>query len=769
MLRTESFSGRRTLTIPIEGMSCASCVARIEQGLGAMPGVARASVNLATEQATVEFLPNLTDLGGIQGTIRSLGYVPGSGTESALASPSPPTSETDHLREAERTLQKRFWIAAALTLPLMVLAMSEHLGLPLSRPVSFWVQLVLATPVQCWAGWPFYRGALAMARHRTTDMNTLVAIGTSAAYGYSVVATSAPALLRAADVTPAVYFDTSAAIITLILFGRLMESRAKGRASEAIRKLAGLRAKTARILGDGLEQDISVEELRTGALILIRPGEKVPVDGIVRRGTSAIDESMLTGESLPVDKHPGDLVIGATLNQTGSLTVEATKVGKETALARIISIVEEAQAAKPRLARLADRIAAYFVPGVIGIAAATFLFWLVLGPPPALAHALINFVAVLVVASPCALGLATPTSVMVGIGKGAELGVLIRSGEALERAQHLTTIVLDKTGTLTKGLPEVGAVVPLAEGWTEDQVLALAATTERHSEHPVGAAIVRYARSRELTLDAPTEFEAVPGKGIRATVGPLTVYLGNAPLMEAAQVPLTPEAHQAADQLASAGMTPMYLGIRSQGTSAEQQDLRGQILGLLAVVDRLKDNAREAVAALQRLGLDVLMLTGDNQRTAHAIANQLKINRVLAEVLPHRKAQEILRLQETGGVVAMVGDGINDAPALAQADVGIAIGTGTDIAMAAADVTLIRGDLPQIASAIALSRATTRNIKQNLFSAFVYNVLLIPAAAVGLLNPILAAGAMALSSVSVVGNALRLRRFKAPLPAEVRR
>ncbi|MGH7165767.1 MAG: HAD-IC family P-type ATPase, partial [Nitrospiraceae bacterium] len=438
----------QSLTIPIEGMSCASCVAKIEHGLSGLEGVVRASVNLATEQATVNYLPGITGPAAIQDRIRSLGYTPVSPTTPSgqpACEAETPAVRDERKQAAYRSLRIRFWVAAALTLPVVVLGMSDHLGLPLSQPVSFWVQLLLATPVQFWAGWQFYKGALAVARHGSTDMNTLIALGTSAAYLYSVVATLAPGLLAAGGATPAVYFDTSASIITLILFGRLMETRAKGRTSEAIRRLAGLQPREARVIREGREQDIPIEEVRVGDLIIVRPGEKVPVDGIVRQGTSAVDESMITGESLPVDKQPGDRVIGATLNRVGSLRVEATQVGRDTALARIIRLVEEAQAAKPPLAKLADRIAAYFVPAVIGIATLTFALWLSVGPPPALTHALINCVAVLIIACPCALGLATPTSIMVGIGKGAEHGVLIRGGDALERAQYLTTVVLDKT------------------------------------------------------------------------------------------------------------------------------------------------------------------------------------------------------------------------------------------------------------------------------------------------------------------------------------
>ena len=756
----------QTVTIPIEGMSCASCVAKIEQGLGTVPGVTRASVNLATERATVEYRSDVVGPVRLHQTIRDLGYTPvvptpAEGPEQPVAFER--AERTDQAEErkqaAYRELKRRCIIAGSLAALVMLLGMSEHLGLPLSRSASFWLQLLLATPVQFWAGWQFYRGAFAAARHGTTDMNTLIAVGTSAAYLYSVAATLAPEFFAASGLTPDVYFDTSAAIVTLILFGRLMEARAKGRASDAIRKLAGLQPRRARVIRDGREDDIAIEHVQVGDLVVVRPGEKVPVDGIVRHGASALDESMITGESLPVDKQPGDLVIGATLNRTGSLRIEATGVGRDTALARIIRIVEEAQAAKPPLARLADRIASYFVPAVIGVAALTFALWLLFGPPPAMTHALLNFVAVLIIACPCALGLATPTSIMVGIGKGAEHGVLLRGGDALERAHRLTTIVLDKTGTLTKGEPSVRTVRPLAEDWTVERIVALAASAERGSEHPVGEAIVRHARDLGLTLEDAAQFTAIAGHGIRATVSAQHVYLGNLRLMETAGVAIDPAAARAMDQLSSAGLTPMCLAV-GRTTQPGGSEEKPRLIGLLAVADTLKDHAGEAVAAMHRLGLDVVMLTGDNPRTAKAIADQVAIDLVLADVLPERKAREIARLQEAGKVVAMVGDGINDAPALAQADVGIAIGTGTDVAMEAADVTLVSGDLRAVVTAIALSRATTRNIKQNLFAAFIYNVLLIPAAALGLLSPIWAAAAMGLSSVSVVSNALRLRKFR---------
>jgi Cu+-exporting ATPase len=587
-------------------------------------------------------------------------------------------------------------------------------------------------------------------------MNTLIAVGTSAAYLYSAAVTIAPGLVAGAGVEPAVYFDTSAAIITLILFGRLMEARAKGRASEAIRTLAGLQPQQARVVRNGRELDLAIADVKIGDLLIIRPGERIPVDGIVRQGASSVNEAMLTGESLPVDKQAGDTVVGGTVTQTGSLRVEATKVGRDTVLARIIQIVEEAQSTKPPLAKLADRVASYFVPAVILIAMATFAGWLIAGPPPVLTHAIINFVAVLIIACPCALGLATPTSIMVGIGKGAENGILIRRGDALERARALTTVVFDKTGTLTRGEPSVTAVMPLADGWTAERVLAVAASAERPSEHPVAQAVVRHARAQKAELEEPSDFTALPGHGIRAVLpaSGLAVMVGNLRLMESCGVPVPAEAEQAASGLSENGFTPMYLAAKPTSGAWTTS-----VVGLIAVADTLADHAREAVDLLKAMRLRVVMLTGDTPRTAKAIAAQAGISDVIAEVLPEQKAREVKRLQEAGQVVAMVGDGINDAPALAQADVGIALGTGTDVAMEAADVTLVRHDLRAVPAAIGLSRATVRNIKQNLFAAFLYNVLLIPAAALGYLNPIWAAAAMALSSVSVVGNALRLRRF----------
>jgi Cu+-exporting ATPase len=585
-------------------------------------------------------------------------------------------------------------------------------------------------------------------------MNTLIAVGTSAAYIYSITATFFPSVFEVKGYEAHVYFDTAAAIIVLILLGRLLEARARGHTSEAIKKLIGLQAKTARVVRDGAEVDVPIEDVEVGDVIVVRPGEKIPVDGVIKEGYSSVDESMITGESIPAEKNAGDTVIGATINKTGSFKFEAAKVGRDTMLSQIINMVQEAQGSKPPIARLADLIAAYFVPTVIGIATLTFIIWFFFGPEPALTYAVLNFIAVLIIACPCALGLATPTSIMVGTGKGAENGILIRGGESLETAHKINAIVFDKTGTLTKGEPEVTDILA-GEGSTERDIVFYAASSEKGSEHPLGEAIVKRAAEMGVSLEDPKDFKAVPGHGIKAQVGGKGVLLGNEALMRDESVSLD-NLGEKAEVLALEGKTPMFVAID------------GKAAGIISVADTLKEGSTDAVKRLHDLGIEVVMLTGDNKRTGEAIAREVGIDRVLAEVLPDQKAEEVKKLQAEGKVVAMVGDGINDAPALAQADVGIAIGTGTDVAMEASDITLIKGELNGVVTAIQLSKATLRNIKQNLFWAFAYNTILIPVAAGVLypvwgilLSPIFAAFAMGMSSVTVVTNALRLRKFRA--------
>lgn len=740
----------RKVQISIRGMSCASCVEKVEHALQGVDGVLNASVNLASERAAVEIVAS-TPLADLRRAVREAGYealeVEGEAAE-------------DYEREARRreiqALRRKLIVGTLLSVPILWGSL-HHMGLhQLWVPdiLKNWhVQLLLATPVQFWVGWQFYRGAWAMARRRTTDMNTLIAVGTTAAYGYSVVATFFPQAFRAGGLSPQVFYETSAIIIVLILLGRFLEARAKGQTSEAIRKLIGLQAKTARVLRDDREIDIPVDEVEVGDLVVVRPGEKVPVDGIIQDGRSALDESMLTGESMPVEKTPGDQVIGATINKTGAFTFKAAKVGRDTVLAQIIRLVQEAQGSKAPIQRLADKVASYFVPAVMVIAALTFVAWLIFGPQPSLTYGLVTFVAVLIIACPCALGLATPTAIMVGTGRGAEQGVLIKGGEALEIAHRINTVVLDKTGTLTRGQPSVTDIAPL-NGFSEADVLRLAGSAEWGSEHPLGEAIVRRATERGIDLARPEQFEAVPGRGIVATVGGRRVLVGS-PLLLADRSVSMDGAQDVGLRLAREGKTPMYVAVENEAA------------GVVAVADTLKPNSREVVHALRRMGLDVIMLTGDNRVTAEAIARQVGIDHYLAEVLPEHKTDEIKKLQAASKRVAMVGDGINDAPALAQADLGIAIGAGTDVAIESADIVLIGEDLRGILTSIALSRQTMRTIKQNLFWAFFYNVVLIPLAAGVLypffgilLNPMLAALAMAFSSVSVVSNSLRLRWFK---------
>ncbi len=742
----------------------------LEGHLTSLAGVAGANFNLATMEVSVEYLPGATGAGTIRRAIEEFGYrvreIGAAGGETDAAA-----QETE-ARDAEyRELRLKFIVAALLSAPVLVFAMSHGRVGFLNFPGVNWLQLALATPVVFYSGAQFYRGAWAAFRHRAADMNTLIAVGTGAAYLYSAAATVAPNFFAAAagasdpmagmagaagtTMVP-VYFEAASVIIALVILGRMLESRAKGRTGDAIRRLVGLQARTARVVRDGRETDIAVEEVVAGDIVIVRPGEKIPVDGEVTEGASAVDESMLTGESLPVEKSAGDEVFGATLNKTGSFRFRATKVGKDTALQQIVKLVGDAQGSKAPIARVADVISGIFTPVVICVAVATFVVWFVAAPPGArFATALVNFVAVLIIACPCALGLATPTAIMVGTGRGAENGVLIKGGEALETAHKLQIIVLDKTGTITEGRPALTDVA--AADWiAEDDLLRLAASAERVSEHPLGEAIVRGAEARGLALAEVSGFNAVAGHGIEAEIEGRRLLLGNARLMRERGVAL--EGFETrAEELSAQGKTPMYAAVD------------GRLAGLVAVADRVKAGSKEAVAALKGMGLEVVMMTGDNRRTAEAVAAEVGITRVLAEVLPAGKADEIKRLQrEEKRVVGMVGDGINDAPALAQADVGVSIGTGTDVAIEASDITLIRGDLQGVVTSVALARATMRVIRQNLFWAFVYNVLGIPVAAgllyplTGwLLSPVIASAAMSLSSVSVVANSLRLRRFRA--------
>ncbi len=739
------------LTISVGGMTCAACVNRVEKTLRVLPGVAKANVNFATERATVIFDGDRADRGDFRKAIEDLGY-----EVRGFEGESPVDREAEARRQEIHRLKQKFLFSAIMTGIIMLGSMPDWFPWVPRLLQEYRVLFILATPVQFWAGWQFYRGFWAATKHRTSDMNTLIAVGTTAAYAYSTVIAFFPGTFHAAGDHLGVYFDTSAMIIALILLGKFLEAVAKGHTSEAIKRLMGLRPKTARVVREGREADIPVEEVRHGDLVLVRPGEKIPVDGIVREGHSAVDESMLTGESLPVEKNPDSEVMGATLNKTGSFVFEATKVGRETALAQIIRLVEEAQGSKAPIQRLADKVAGIFVPVVIVIAAATFTIWFFFGPKPTFTLALLNFVAVLIIACPCAMGLATPTAIMVGTGRGAENGILIKSGESLELIHRISAIVFDKTGTLTQGKPVVTDIVA-HNGFRNDQILRWSASIEKSSEHPLGEAIVNAAKEKGIPFVPLENFEALPGHGVRAKIEGKDFLLGNLRWIEENGIALS-GLRQEAERLAGEGKTPMILS------------REGMAAGVLAVADTLKPHSQETVKALHRMGLEVLMITGDNEAAARAIASEIGIDRVLAEVLPWQKSEQVKKLQNEGKVVAMVGDGINDAPALAQADIGIAIGTGTDVAMESADITLITGDLRAVITAIQLSRRTIRTIKQNLFWAFFYNVLGIPVAA-GilypfwgiLLNPMFASAAMAFSSVSVVTNSLRLRRFKAKI------
>lgn len=769
--------------LQIDGMSCAACAAAIERRLATKAGVASAHVNFATRVATVRYDPSVVEPAALAAVVDSLGYkatIPKAKPASAegLGAIHEHVGDADGLaaHSADRALLRRTVVGAALALPVLVIAMSHGRIEAFNTPWINWLQLALTTPVMVWCGGRFFRSAWRGLRHRSANMDTLVALGTGAAYAYSAAATVWPSFfaggsLGAAhslhsgasgmgsggEAVPPVYYEAAAVIVVLILFGKYLEARATGRTTAAIRRLIGLQPRTARVVRDGVEQDVPIEQVTIGDLLLVRPGEKIPTDGTVESGESTVDESMLTGESVPVEKRSGDTVYGATMNTTGAIRLVVTRIGADTALQQIVRLVREAQGSKAPIARLADTVSGIFVPIVIVIALVTFVvWWFASAADIRLSMALLTSVSVLIIACPCALGLATPTAIMVGTGRGAEQGILIRDGGALETAHKLTAVAIDKTGTITCGKPEVTDVLTLTDGSINaDELLRLAASAERNSEHPLAAAIVRMAVERGVSLAEPEAFRAVVGHGVEATVGGRRLLVGKAALLEQRGVMLA-MADDAA-RLATLGRTPMFVAID------------GREAGIVAVADVVRPESAEAVAAMRALGLHVVMLTGDNRRTAEAVAAEVGIDHVLAEVLPGDKAGAVRSLQRQGYMVGMVGDGINDAPALAQADVGLALGTGTDIAMESADITLMRADLRAVPRAIALSHATIRTIRQNLFWAFVYNVTGIPIAAgvlypmtEWLLSPVIASAAMAFSSVSVVLNSLRLRRAVLP-------
>ncbi|MCU0527340.1 MAG: heavy metal translocating P-type ATPase [Elainella sp. Prado103] len=745
-----------TTTLKLRGMSCASCANNVEQAIRAVPGVESCSVNFGAEQAAITYDSSRIDIAAIQTAVEEAGYSAIPMQEDILA------SEDDTERQARqaehRRLTRKVWVSGSISAILVIGSLPVMTGLPLPLIPMWlhhpWLQLVLTAPVLLWAGSSFFINAWKAFKHHTATMDTLVAVGTGTAYLYSLFPTFFPHWFLKQGLQPDVYFEAAAVIIALLLLGRLLENRAKGQTSEAIRKLIGLQAKTARVIRDDREVDIPIAEVIFGDIILVRPGEKIPVDGEIVTGSSTIDEAMVTGESVPVKKQAGDEVIGATLNKTGSFQFRATRVGKDTFLAQIVKLVQQAQGSKAPIQRLADQVTGWFVPTVIGIAILTFVIWFNLMGNVTMA--LITTVGVLIIACPCALGLATPTSIMVGTGKGAEHGILIKGAESLELAHKLQTIVLDKTGTITQGKPTVTDFVTVkgVADRNELYLLQLAASIERNSEHPLAEAVVQYAQSQEVTPIEANDFEAIAGSGVQGYVRNQFVQIGTYRWMNELGI-ITSALQQHWDRLEDLGKTVIWVAVE------------GQVEAIMGIADAVKPASGAAIRTLQKMGLEVVMLTGDNQRTAHVIAHEVGIQRIFAEVRPDQKAAIIAQLQSENKVVAMVGDGINDAPALAQADVGIAIGTGTDVAIAASDITLISGDLHGIVTAIQLSRSTIRNIKQNLFFAFIYNVAGIPIAAGilypvfgWLLNPIIAGAAMAFSSVSVVTNALRLRNFK---------
>ncbi len=727
-------------------MHCASCVTILERSLKKVEGVSQATVNLATEKATVTYDPEKVTDQHLLSAVSNVGY------EASISDEM--KHEADEQAEKQKELKElKIKVTVSLVLGGLILWGSFPVLMQTAPMIlqNFRLQLLLATPVQFWAGYGFYRATISTLRHRTANMDTLVALGTTVAFGYSAFVTLFPQLVMSIGINPMPYFDTSAIIIGLILLGRYFEARAKAGTSEAIKKLIGMQAKTARIIRDGKEEDISINEVMIGDIVRVRPGEKIPVDGIIVEGESSIDESMVTGESIPADKAKGDTVVGATMNKTGSFTFRATKVGQETMLAQIIKLVQEAQGSKAPIQRLADLVSSYFVPIVIILAMGTFVVWYVFGPTPVLTFALLNTVAVLIIACPCAMGLATPTAIMVGTGKGAEHGILIKDAESLETAHKINTVIFDKTGTLTNGKPEVTEVIPLGDH-SKDEVLKIAASIEKGSEHSLAEAIVKAAEVENLNVSNVEKFQAIAGHGVEGVIDGQKIIFGNKRLMDREGI-ATKEVSNQISAMENAGKTVMMLATSKQ------------LIGLIAVADTIKESARAGLLELQKLGIEVAMITGDNERTANAIAQQLGINRVFAEVLPDQKEAHVRKIQAEGKKVAMVGDGINDAPALAVADLGIAMGSGTDVAIEAADITLINKDLRSVAGAIVLSKKTMRTIKMNLVWAFGYNIILIPVAMGALypffhllLNPIFASVAMATSSVSVVTNSLLLKK-----------
>jgi Cu+-exporting ATPase len=761
-----------TNTLKLQGMSCASCARSVEDAIRSVPGVAEVSVNFGAEQANIQYDANHTDLEQIQQAIVDAGYGSRSLQDSKFITDESETEKTARLREF-RHLRNKVIVAGAIGAVLVIGSLPMMLGLPLPFIPMWlhnpWLQLIVSTPVLLWAGREFFVNAWKALKRHTATMDTLVALGTGSAYVYSIVATFFPNFFIAQGLNPDVYYEPANVIIALILLGRLLEMRARGQTSEAIRSLIGLQARDARIVRDGQELEVPIQDVQIGDVVIVRPGEKIPVDGEIVEGSSQIDESMVTGESVPIKKQSGDEVIGATINKTGSFRFRATRIGKDTVLAQIVQLVQQAQGSKAPIQRLADQVTGWFVPVVIAIAVTTFVLWFTIMGNVTLA--IITTIGVLIIACPCALGLATPTSVMVGTGKGAENGILIKGAESLELAHQIKTIVLDKTGTLTQGKPTVTDFVTTVGSANELKLLQLAASVERNSEHPLAEAVVRYAQAQEITLETVQDFDAIAGSGVQGTVSSRLIQIGTQRWLQELGIQ-TRSLQSDKGRLESLGKTVVLIAVE------------GELQGLMAISDALKPSSVQAVRSLQRLGLEVVMLTGDNQQTADAIAQEVGIQSVIAEVRPEQKAAVIADLQSgkigkhsttqtksrqhtQSKIVAMVGDGINDAPALAQADVGIAIGTGTDVAIAASDITLISGDLQSIVTAIQLSRATIRNIRQNLFFAFIYNMIGIPIAAGvlfpifgWLLNPIIAGGAMAFSSVSVLTNALRLRNFR---------